>query len=44
MARVHPEEDRERLRQTFDRAAERYDRVRPDYPEACSTISSRWPG
>ena len=34
MARVHAEDDRERLRQTFDRAAERYDRVRPDYPEA----------
>jgi len=32
--RVHAEDDRERLRQTFDRAAERYDRVRPDYPEA----------
>ena len=31
---VHAEEDRERLRQTFDQAAERYDRVRPDYPEA----------
>jgi len=31
---VHAEDDRERLRQTFDRAAERYDRVRPDYPEA----------
>ena len=30
---VHKEEERERLRQTFDRAAERYDRVRPDYPE-----------
>jgi SAM-dependent methyltransferase len=26
--------DRERLRQTFDRAAEIYDRVRPDYPAA----------
>src|SRR5215472_18445759 len=34
MARVHAEDDRERLRRTFDRAAERYDRVRPDYPEA----------
>jgi len=34
MARVHPEADRERLRQTFDQAAGRYDRVRPDYPEA----------
>jgi SAM-dependent methyltransferase len=31
---VHAEDDRERLRQTFDQAAERYDRVRPDYPEA----------
>ena len=31
---VHPDERREQLRQTFDRAAERYDRVRPDYPEA----------
>ncbi len=28
------ESERERLRQTFDRAAELYDRVRPDYPEA----------
>ena len=34
MARVHAADDRERLRQTFDRAAERYDQVRPDYPEA----------
>jgi SAM-dependent methyltransferase len=34
MARVHAEDDRERLRRTFDQAAERYDRVRPDYPEA----------
>jgi SAM-dependent methyltransferase len=34
MARVYADDDRERLRQTFDRAAERYDRVRPDYPEA----------
>ncbi len=31
---VHTEEDRERLRQTFDSAAERYDRFRPEYPEA----------
>jgi SAM-dependent methyltransferase len=31
---VASEEQRERLRQTFDRAAERYDRVRPDYPGA----------
>jgi len=30
---VNSEEERERLRQTFDRAAERYDRVRPEYPE-----------
>ena len=28
------EDQRERLRQTFDRAAVLYDRVRPDYPEA----------
>ena len=28
------EDERERLRQTFDRAAGLYDRVRPDYPEA----------
>ena len=27
-------EDRERLRQTFNQAAETYDRVRPDYPDA----------
>ena len=31
---MHTEEDRKRLRQTFDAAAARYDRVRPDYPEA----------
>jgi SAM-dependent methyltransferase len=31
---VHTEEDREQLRQTFDQAAEQYDRVRPEYPEA----------
>ena len=31
---MHADEDRERLRQTFDAAAARYDRVRPDYPEA----------
>jgi SAM-dependent methyltransferase len=30
---VHPDDERERLRQTFDRTAESYDRVRPDYPE-----------
>src|SRR5260370_37403724 len=32
--RVPAEDRRERLRQTFDRAAVLYDRVRPDYPEA----------
>lgn len=31
---MHPDEERERLRQTFNQAAESYDRVRPDYPEA----------
>jgi SAM-dependent methyltransferase len=31
---VHPDDERERLRQTFNRAAESYDRVRPDYPAA----------
>jgi len=31
---VHADEDRERLRQTFDAAAARYDRVRPEYPGA----------
>jgi SAM-dependent methyltransferase len=31
---VRTDEDRERLRQTFDAAAARYDRVRPEYPEA----------
>ena len=31
---VPPEDQRERLRETFDRAAQLYDRVRPDYPEA----------
>lgn len=31
---VLPDEERERLRQTFNQAAEIYDRVRPDYPEA----------
>ena len=31
---MHSEEEREQLRQTFDRAAERYNRVRPEYPEA----------
>ena len=34
MTGVHADEDRERLRQTFDRAAQRYDRVRPEYPGA----------
>ena len=31
---MHPEDQRERLRRTFDLAADRYDRVRPDYPDA----------
>ena len=31
---VWPDEERERLRETFDRVAESYDRVRPEYPEA----------
>ena len=31
---MHTDEDRERLRQTFDAAAARYDRVRPEYPGA----------
>jgi SAM-dependent methyltransferase len=31
---VPGDDERERLRQTFDQAAEIYDRVRPDYPEA----------
>ncbi len=31
---VLPDHERERLSQTFDRAAESYDRIRPDYPEA----------
>ena len=31
---VPPEDERERLRQTFDRAARLYDRARPGYPEA----------
>src|SRR5690242_21083171 len=31
---VHEEDKRERLRQTFGQAAERYDRARPGYPEA----------
>jgi SAM-dependent methyltransferase len=30
---VRPDAERERLRQTFDQAAENYDRVRPDYPD-----------
>jgi len=31
---VQTDEERERLRQTFNRAAESYDRVRPEYPAA----------
>ena len=31
---MRSQEERERLRETFDRAAESYHRVRPDYPEA----------
>ena len=31
---MHPEDERKRLRQTFDRAAGLYDRARPGYPEA----------
>ncbi|HET9971528.1 MAG TPA: class I SAM-dependent methyltransferase [Streptosporangiaceae bacterium] len=31
---MHKEDKRERLRQTFGQAAERYDRARPEYPEA----------
>jgi SAM-dependent methyltransferase len=31
---VHADSEREQLRQTFDQAAEIYDRVRPDYPSA----------
>jgi SAM-dependent methyltransferase len=31
---VRPDDERERLRETFDRVAESYDRVRPEYPEA----------
>ncbi|HYX58713.1 MAG TPA: methyltransferase domain-containing protein, partial [Streptosporangiaceae bacterium] len=31
---MHADEDRERLRRTFDAAAARYDRVRPEYPGA----------
>ena len=30
---VRPDDERERLRQTFDQAADSYDRVRPDYPD-----------
>jgi len=45
---VQSDEERERLRQTFDRAAARYDRVRPDYPEALFddliTLASLTPG
>ena len=31
---MHKEDKREELRQTFGQAAERYDRARPEYPEA----------
>ncbi len=31
---MHPDDERERLRQTFNQAADRYDRARPDYPDA----------
>jgi SAM-dependent methyltransferase len=31
---VLPDDERERLRRTFNQAADRYDRVRPDYPDA----------
>jgi len=31
---VRSDEERERLRETFDQTAERYHRARPDYPEA----------
>jgi SAM-dependent methyltransferase len=31
---VRPDDERERLRETFDRVAESYDQVRPEYPEA----------
>jgi SAM-dependent methyltransferase len=34
LAPVRSDAERERLRQTFDQAAEIYHRVRPDYPEA----------
>ena len=30
---MRPDAERERLRQTFDQAADSYDRVRPDYPD-----------
>ena len=30
---MQADEERERLRRTFDRAADTYDRVRPDYPD-----------
>ncbi|HEV2933936.1 MAG TPA: hypothetical protein VGY96_12455, partial [Streptosporangiaceae bacterium] len=30
---MRPDDERERLRETFDQAGEIYDRVRPDYPE-----------
>ena len=31
---VQPDDERERLRETFDQVAESYDRIRPEYPEA----------
>ena len=34
LAPVRSDAERERLRETFDQAAEIYHRVRPDYPEA----------
>jgi SAM-dependent methyltransferase len=30
---VRPDDERERLRETFDQVAESYDRIRPEYPE-----------
>ena len=38
------EDEREQLRQTFDRAAELYDRVRPEYPEALFDDLIAWTG
>jgi SAM-dependent methyltransferase len=37
-------DEREQLRQTFDRAAGLYDRVRPDYPEALFDDLIAWTG